>query len=268
MRNSGLGRSAVRSLWQEADSLRERVAQAAGLFAFFSFEAALAQRAVHGHLRTHPSARAALVRLCAAPQTRAAVLSARPVETLQRRLRLHRLSYVGVHGADVQGQGLRLVTEPDRERTEDAVARLRRACTRAPALKAQGIVIEDRVWSLAVHFRHASACDATAAAEAFSLLVVAEGLQLRRGEGALEGCAPGGGVGRAALGLLAGLRRAMPVYVGAGEQDEEGFAGVNRVGGLSIHVGMPVGATQARFHLEASGEVIRLIHWLAAARRR
>ena len=129
-------------------------------------------------------------------------------------------------------------------------------------------MIEDRVWSLAVHFRHASACDATAAAEAFSLLVVAEGLQLRRGEGALEGCAPGGGVGRAALGLLAGLRRAMPVYVGAGEQDEEGFAGVNRVGGLSIHVGMPVGATQARFHLEASGEVIRLIHWLADARRR
>ena len=59
MRNTEAGRTgAVRPLWSEAETLRERISQAHGLFAFFSFDAALAQRAAHGHLRTNPAARA------------------------------------------------------------------------------------------------------------------------------------------------------------------------------------------------------------------
>src|SRR5207244_5760561 len=109
------------------DNLGARVSEAPALYGFFSFDTALAQRAAHGHLRTNPAARAALIRLCAAPGTRGAVISARSVETLERRLRLHRLTYVGVHGADVQGVGLRLVTEPDLEGAEKAVEKLGRA---------------------------------------------------------------------------------------------------------------------------------------------
>lgn len=268
MRNWELDRSAVRPLWQEAENLRERVAEAPGLFGFFSFDSALAQVAAHGHLRTHPAARSALVRLCAAPATRAAVLSARPVETLERRLRLHRLSYVGVHGADVQSPGLRLVTEPDRERIEVSIARLKKACARTESLRAAGIVLEDRTWALVLHLRKAAAHDSIAAAEAFGNLVASEGLQVRRGPDVLEACAPGPGVGRAALGLLAGMRRAFGIYVGAGGADEEGFAAINRAGGLSVHVGSAPSTTQARYQVDSGGEVIRLIHWLADARRR
>src|SRR5467141_2618692 len=123
---------AVRLLLLEADNLRERIAEADALYGFFSFDTALSQRASHGHLRTNPDSRAALIRLCAAPNTRGAVLSARKVETLQRRLRLHRLAYVGVHGADVEACGLRMVTEPDLELAEAAVQKLRRACSRLP----------------------------------------------------------------------------------------------------------------------------------------
>ena len=156
MRNSELGRTgAVRPLWSEADSLRERIAEADSLYGFFSFDTALSQRASHGHLRTNPAARAALIRLCAATRTRGAVLSARKVETMQRRLRLHRLAYVGVHGTDVQAYGLRMVTEPDLELAEKAVQKLRRACSRLPILQAPGIAVEDRTWSLVLHLRHA-----------------------------------------------------------------------------------------------------------------
>lgn len=270
MRNSELGRSgAVRPLWSEADTLRERVADAPALYGFFSFDAALAQRASHGHLRTNPAARAALIRLCAAPNTRGAVLSGRRVETLQRRLRLHRLGYVGVHGAEVQNFGLRLVTEPDLEMAEQAVSRLRKACARVPAFQAPGIALEDRTWVLVLHFRHASIADQFAAAEEFGRVAANEGLRLRRGTECVEACPPGTSVGRAALGLLTGLRSALPVYVGAGDADEEGFAAVQRLGGITVHVGPPprVG-TAARWHVADCGEVIRLIHWLADARRR
>ena len=270
MRTTEPGRAgAVRPLWSEADSLRDRVAQADGLFGFFSFDTALSQRASHGHLRTSPACRAALIRLCAAPNTRGAVLSGRKVETLERRLRLHRLAYVGVHGVDVSAQGLRMVTEPDRELAEKAIQKLRRCCTRLEALQAPGIALEDRTWALVLHLRHAAPAAQVTAAEQFGRLVAAEGLQLRRGVDSLEALPEGAGAWRAVLGLLAGMRGALPVYAGAGEMDEEVFAILNRRSAITIHVGPPPrSGTFARWQVADCGEVIRLIHWLADARRR
>jgi trehalose 6-phosphate phosphatase len=270
VRNPELGRSGgLRPLWSEAEGLRARVAEAEAVYAFFSFDKALAQRASHGHLRTNPAARAALIRLCAAPETRAAVLSSRKAELLQRRLRLLRLAYVGVHGADVQAFGLRLVTEPDLELAESSIQKLRRACSRSEALRAQGVALEDRTWSLVLQLRNASVVDQVAAAEAFGILVAGEGLKLQRGDDRLEALPQGAGIGRAALGLLAGMRNALGIYVGAGEADEEGFAAINRRGGLTVHVGPPPRTgTAAKFQVADCGEVIRLIHWIADARRR
>lgn len=270
MRNSELGRTgAVRPLWLEADNLRERIAEADALYGFFSFDTALSQRASHGHLRTNPASRAALIRLCAAPNTRGAVLSARKVETLQRRLRLHRLAYVGVHGADVEACGLRMVTEPDLELAEAAVQKLRRACSRLPSLQVPGIVVEDRTWSLVLHLRHAEPQARIAAAEEFGKLVAAENLELRSGDDSLEAVPEGASLWRAVLGLLAGLRGALAVYVGAGEADEQAFAALNRRSSITVHVGPPPRTgTNARWQVADTGEVIRLVHWLADARRR
>jgi trehalose-phosphatase len=271
VRNSEVGRTgAVRPLWAEAENLRERIAEADALYGFFSFEWALSQRASHGHLRTNPAARAALIRLCAAPNTRGAVCSARKVETMQRRLRLHRLAYVGVHGADVQAYGLRMVTEPDLALAESAVQKLRRACSRVPAFAAAGIAVEDRTWSLVLHFRHAERQAGIAAAEEFGKLVAAENLALRGGIDSLEAVPDGAALWRAVLGLLAGLRGALPVYVGAGETDEDVFAILNnRRSAITVHVGPPPRAgTNARWQVADTGEVIRLVHWLADARRR
>ena len=270
MRNSELGRTgAVRPLWSEADNLRERVAEADALYGFFSFDTALSQRASHGHLRTSPAARAALIRLCAATNTRGAVLSARKVETLQRRLRLHRLAYVGVHGTDVQACGLRMVTEPDLERAETAVQKLRRACSRVPALQTAGVVVEDRIWCLALRVRHAEPQVRVAATEEFGKLVSAEGLFLHHADDSIEAVPEGASMWRAVLGLLAGMRGALPVYVGAGEADEEAFAVLNRRSSITVHVGPPPRTgTNARWQVADTGEVIRLIHWLADARRR
>ena len=269
MRNSEVGRTgAVRPLWSEADNLRERIAEADGLYGFFSFDTALSQRASHGHLRTNPAARAALIRLCAAPNSRGAVLSARKVETLQRRLRLHRLAYVGVHGADVQACGLRMVTEPDLAIAEGAVQKLRRACSRLPVFQVPGIGLEDRTWSLVLHLRSPEPVARDAAAEQFGKLVAAHDLQLRAGADDLEAVPQGASLWRAVLGLLAGMRGALSVYVGAGEADEEAFAILNRRSAITVHVGPPPRTgTSARWQVADTGEVIRLVHWLADARR-
>jgi trehalose-phosphatase len=238
------------------------------LFGFFSFDSALSQRASHGHLRTNPASRAALIRLCAAANTRGAVLSSRNIDTLKRRLRLHRLSYVGVHGTEVQSHGLRMVTEPDLELAEKTIQKLRRACSRVVGLQAPGISVEDRTWALVLHLRNAQPEARIAAAEEFGKLVAGEGLQLRRGEDSLEALPEGAGTWRAVLGLLAGMKGALPVYAGAGEADEESFAILNLRSAITVHVGPPPRTgTNARWQVADCGEVIRLIHWLADARR-
>ncbi len=51
--------------------------------------------------------------------------------------------------------------------------------------------------------------------------------------------------------------------------NEEAFAALNRRGGITVHVGPPPRAgTSARWQVADGGEVIRLIHWLADARRK
>ena len=103
----------------------------------------------------------------------------------------------------------------------------------------------------------------------FAGLAAACDLQLRSSPGLLEACATSGGFGSAALGLLAGQPGTLAIYAGAGDADEEAFAAVNARGGLSVQVGAPSrNGTVARFMVADAGEVIRLVHWLADARRR
>ena len=262
----GLGE--LRPLWLEADAVRERVANAAGVYCFFSFEGALSQKAAHGHVRTHPAARASLARLVTSPRTRGAVTSGRRAGVVQRRLRLQRAAYVGVYGAEVHASGLRLVTEPDLETLEGQVARLRKLCHGSAALKGEGIVLEDRTWSLSLSLRSASLAAASAAALEFRKLAGSCELRVRSSPGVLEACDKGSGLDKAVLGLLAGQPGALCIYVGSGEADEEAFAAVNARGGITVHVGNARGGTSARFMVADTGEVIRLIHWLADARRR
>jgi len=149
------------------------------------------------------------------------------------------------------------------------VQKLRRACSRLPVLQAPGIAVEDRTWSLVLHLRHAEPPARIAAAEGFGKLVAAEELELRGADDSLEAVPPGAAMWRAVLGLLAGMRGALPVYVGAGEAHEEAFEILNRRSAITVHVGAPPRAgSNARWLVADTDEVIRLIHWLADARRR
>jgi trehalose 6-phosphate phosphatase len=51
------------------------------------------------------------------------------------------------------------------------------------------------------------------------------------------------------------------VFIGDDATDEDGFAEVNRRGGLSIRAGAPSGATAAAYSLPAVAEVLE---WLAS----
>jgi len=176
----------------------------------FSFDTALSQRASHGHLRTNPASRAALIRLCAAPNTAAPCSLPGRVETLQRRLRLHRLAYVGVHGADVEG-----LRPADGDRARPGVGRGGGAEAAAGLLAAadpagRRIVVEDRTWSWCCTSATPSRKPASRRRKSFGKLVAAENLSCAAGDDSLEAVPEGASLWRAVLGLLAACAAPSP----------------------------------------------------------
>jgi trehalose 6-phosphate phosphatase len=185
-----------------------------------------------------------------------AVVSGRPLDELVRMLAPFAGGIAGDHGLERRygdGNVTRCLTHPELERFRPLAADF--------ATRHDGVLLEDKGASLALHYRQApslaSRCHAlvrrAAQASNGALAAVA-------GKMVIELMPRSGGKGRAIADFLADapFHGRLPVFIGDDTTDEDGFAAVDRLGGISIHVGG--GATIARHNLATVGEVWA---WLA-----
>jgi trehalose 6-phosphate phosphatase len=129
------------------------------------------------------------------------------------------------------------------------------------AARCDGVVLEDKGGSLAVHYRQAPAARASCRTLVRRLALESGGVfDALDGKMVIELMPRSGGKGRAIADFLANapFRGRLPVFVGDDTTDEDGFAAVNRLGGVSVHVGG--GGTIARHNLATVGDVWA---WLA-----
>src|SRR5205085_9258219 len=108
--------------------------------------------------------------------------------------------------------------------------------------------LEDKGKTLALHYRQAPAREAEILAFAESLLRQAgEGLRLIAGKMVVEFQPRHYGKDGAIAAFMAGppFRDRLPVFLGDDTTDEDGFAEVNRRGGVSIRVGAPLPTSAA-----------------------
>lgn len=264
----GAKRERALPLWDAAEALKYRIAGAERLYAFFDYDGTLSEiAATPARARTNPSARGALSRLASMPDVRVAVVSARPVEALRRRLRLPGIGYVGLDGLEVDAPGLRAVDVSVNVR--DAERRIAALRHDAEALLAReevpGAFLESQGCILALHVR-LSGTTARPLMELYSRLARAHGLAALRGRQVVEARPPELSKGRAVRCLLAGLRGALPIYVGDDEADEPAFEAL-RGRGIGVRVTGSAGETAARYLLGSVSEVARFAHFLADARR-
>lgn len=173
-----------------------------------------------------------------------AIVSGRSIAAIDGFLRLPHIAVAGQHGAERRGADgvVRRVTRaPDA--LDDVRTALRARIERHPAL-----LLEDKGLSLALHYRQAPPL----ASFAHQLLRSAatqlgDGYTVQGGKRVVElkpADAHKGAAIRAFLGE-APFRARRPVFAGDDRTDEDGFAAVNDVGGLSVKVGP--GRTAARF---------------------
>jgi len=187
-----------------------------------------------------------------------AIVSGRSVDDLSRLLVGFPGVLVGQHGLErrrADGRIIRWSTDPGHALIRRAVAEF--------AARHEGVTIEDKGATVAVHFRSAPWLESECKTLAGQLADASGGaLEAIDGKMVVELVPEGSGKGGAIAALHAEppFVGRVPVFVGDDSADEEGFAVVHSLGGISVHVGD--GATSARYRF---GSFRHVRDWLERA---
>jgi trehalose-phosphatase len=189
-----------------------------------------------------------------------AVVSGREIAVLQRLLGLSDgIEFVGVHGLEVmRPDGRREVIPSAREWMPD-LAKIR-AWLGSNVSKNAGFVIEDKVLSIALHYRKADAAVARKVDRAFEKFIRLETPALKAGHGkmVIEAMPRIAGKGDAVLRLVGRTgERFLPVYFGDDLSDEDAFAAL-RERGITVLVG-EAHPSAARYRVDNPADVAAVL---------
>ena len=181
-----------------------------------------------------------------------ALVSGRSLRQLDRLFSPLILSAAGLHG--LERRNLRVGTE--KAAPDPAILKRARERLAAFAASTEGVLLEDKGLTLALHYRNAPAAADAALAVAEAAVAASGGaLVLLGGKMVLELKPPGVDKGAAIAAFMdeppfAGRR---PVFAGDDVTDEAGFATINAMGGISIRIGdgSPTAATYGHENVAA-----------------
>ena len=185
-----------------------------------------------------------------------AIVSGRPLDDLLRHLAPFAGALIGQHGLERRAANGRVI----RWSAAPALARIRARLVEF-ATRHEGVLVEDKGATLALHFRRAPWLAARCRDAVRRALSAAGGaFEAIDGKMVVELVPEGSGKGGAMAALLAEPPFAgrMPIFIGDDSVDEEGFSVIDRLGGISVHVGP--GPSAARYRLAAVADVRA---WLA-----
>lgn len=218
-------------------------------------------------VRVEPALPPLLQRLAGANDGALALVSGRSLASIDALFAPLRLPAAGLHGWERRrGDGtLAPASEPT------AILAPLRPVLLAFAATRPGLLVEDKGGSLALHYRLAPHYAAIVCQRAREIAAAEPQLRLIEGRKVVEFVPCGSDKGAAIADFLAEPPFAgrVPVYAGDDTTDEDGFAAVNRLGGLSIKVANPEArggrGTHARHRLPS----ISALHaWLGALAER
>lgn len=179
-----------------------------------------------------------------------AVVSGRPLAEIKQFLSLTPFNGAGCHGAEIEYAGRRQELGEENQNFVDVKQKLQNFAEQ------RQLIWEDKGHSFAVHFRLASELEQTVDEFIDQTLVHCPDLKKLHGKLVRE-VKPGNfdkGSAIAHLLQMPLFANRKPYYFGDDTTDEDAFAYVNKVGGVSVKIGD--GATQAMYRLESPEQVV------------
>jgi trehalose 6-phosphate phosphatase len=217
--------------------------------------------------RPTPALLTLLSRLVNRPNLVVAIVSGRSVSDLQTLLPVPGLMFIGSHGCEVgtvDGKTRLLVPGAV---VSLAIARLQQEI--APTLvKVPGLFLENKRYTLALHYRQARSQDAWAIEEFLAAVRAYQRkgitLEILHGKKVVEVRPVGSNKGKAVQFLLVGEHaQTFPVYIGDDDTDEEAFSALNDRG-VTIVVAESPRISAAQYYLSDSAEVLRFLSTLVS----
>ncbi|MBB5716652.1 trehalose-phosphatase [Sphingomonas aerophila] len=200
-----------------------------------------------------------LPRLLVSLQGRVAIISGRALGEIDRLLVGGRFAASGSHGLEVRFPDGRLITPATPAALSEVVADMRALKRATP-----GLVVEEKPFGAALHYRTAPAAEEACRALA-TKLAERDGLTLQPGKMVFEIKVAGEDKGTALRALMADpvMAAGRPIFIGDDHTDEVAFEAAATMGGTGILVG-PARPTAARYRLV---DVPATLEWLQRAQK-
>jgi trehalose 6-phosphate phosphatase len=242
-----------------ADALPPPPTSLDGAALFLDFDGTLVELAdTPDSIRVAPHLPLLLRRLADRLDGRLALISGRAIRDLERHLPCDGIALSGSHGMEVRLRDGSLVPLAKPLGLDEARARVS-----AFAAGQNGLLLEDKPFSVALHYRKAP--DRAAEVRAFMAELAGEtSLQVQAGKMVVELRPPGADKGDALRALMAEpeFAGARPLFVGDDETDEDAFRAAAALGGGGVLVG-PARLTAASWRLGSVGAVAGWLEELA-----
>ena len=211
--------------------------------------------------------------LASRPDIHVALVSGRSVAVARRMVGVERVWAVGNHGSESMSPEGNVVIDPQVASFQPAVAKV--ASTLEPLIAmVPGVVLEDKTWTLSVHYRMADPGVVPRLRGALAELTRRHGLQLMEGKMIFEIRPPVQvDKGTAVLALarqLGGLASGASIlFAGDDTTDEDGFRVLREHVPAAVTVRVidrEAGETAAEFTVAGTEGMRRMLEWLAALR--
>ncbi|UUP16066.1 trehalose-phosphatase [Nitratireductor thuwali] len=227
---------------------------------FLDFDGTLAEIAEHPEAVSVPQAtREVLGRLARSLNGAVAIVTGRPISEIDRFLRPLNLPVAGIHGLERRGAGgERSAATIDTSRLDEIEASLKRFQN-----EHEGIVIERKSASVALHYRQRPELAEAAMTWAHEAVDGSQGLQILQGKMVIEIKAGKENKADAVTAFMTEEPFAgrLALFAGDDVTDEDAFNEVARRGGISIKIGG--GETAAAFRIDGVGAFRQWLSQLA-----
>ena len=220
-----------------------------------------------------PATRRAIATLAARQGVHVAIVSGRAAADARRLVSVGNSWVIGNHGIEVIGPQGESEIAPQAEPYRAAMAQASRKIASAVTHVA-GITLEDKVWTLSVHYRLADPAVVPRLRTAIDAIAQQHGLRVTEGKGVHEVRPPVDlHKGTAVLSLARRLGGLIPnssvIFAGDDRTDEDAFRVLraNDPRAVTIRVGEEETQTAAEFSLADPEAVRRFLEWLVAETR-
>jgi len=225
------------------------------------------------HAVVPPATQQLLAELAQTEDVHVAVITGRAVDDARRVVGVDGLWFIGNHGVEVAAPGRPPVVRPDVAWYEDRVAEAT-ARSREIAREMPGVIVEDKRWTLSVHYRLAHPSLVPPLTNAITLVARDLGLKVTRGKEVLELRPPVNvdkGTAAVELAQTLGVLHAGASLLSAGDDrtDEDMFRALRerQPSCVTIRVGDATSETAAEFTVEDTAVMREVLEAVLAQRR-